>query len=297
MHLKGFSIADLGDRILLYFSLSVSGLIKRRRRIMDQPANVDVFAGEEEVTPRLPSPVQLPAVPFVDPIISEGGHVSGGPGIIDDDIAGAANASHAVTFQQPHDDIIPWCPPSHTGPRRSTRKRNPAVYYEASPRVSAAAAAKKPRQRTSSKKRSQSRKKKVTMNSSVTAQNAAAASSAATATPSSSSKRKKKASRPRRLFAKHETPAMNTSFGHGHGSAHTGHNAAHPYAHSTPMHHRSPKSSRVVARRRLTHSGGGGYSARRTPRYRSIGGGGGGGVGSMNIPKQFLVTIEPVKKH
>lgn len=125
------SIAEIVERFLFYFSLTVSGIFKRRK--MDQIRRCDVFAGEEEVTPRSISPVELPTLPVEVPPLPEGGiiPIPEGP------------PEHPL-MQQPGEDLVPWCPMPH---RRSNRKRAAPVVY-----TDVVANAKKSRKRMQTKR-------------------------------------------------------------------------------------------------------------------------------------------------
>lgn len=125
-----FSIADLVDHFLFYFSF-FNGIFKRRK--MDKSHYCDVFAGEEEVTPRSMSPVQLQQLPQADPPLPEIG------------IIGVPDAPPENAMFQPEDNIVPWCPVPH---RRSNRRRvAPAMYS-----TSAAVSARKSRKRMKNKR-------------------------------------------------------------------------------------------------------------------------------------------------
>lgn len=140
-----YSIAELVERFLFYFSFSIRGILRRRK--MEENYNCNVFAGEEEVTPRHNSPVVLPTLPIELPRMPEGGlipHSGGSP-----------EHPEMPHLPQPQDDIIPWCP-TPTTTRRSTRRRaQPAVYT-----TTAATTARKTKKRLPTKKVSRTGRRK-----------------------------------------------------------------------------------------------------------------------------------------
>lgn len=129
--MRRISIAELVERLLFYFSFSITGIFKRRK--MENNYHCNVFAGEEEVTPRSISHIELPTLPVDVPTLPEGG------------IIPIAQGPPEHPLMMPDEDIVPWCPVPH---RRSTRKRAPPAAYT----TSVAANAKKTRKRMQTKK-------------------------------------------------------------------------------------------------------------------------------------------------
>lgn len=138
-------IRELVGKVLFYFSLSISGIFKRRK--MNTNYHCNVFAGEEEVTPRSKTPVESP-----DPVLDA-------PELLENGVVLDINTNEPgePLTTEPVDDIMPWCP---TPKSRSSRKRNspPAVkayasHASPSPNPSRGARKRLQTKRTTQKKR------------------------------------------------------------------------------------------------------------------------------------------------
>lgn len=109
-------IGELVEKVLFYFSLSFSGIFKRRK--MNTNYHCNVFAGEEEVTARSTTPVEYP-----DPVLDA-------PELPESEVVALdmiTSEPGEQLIMTPVEDSVPWCPTPHK--RRSSRKRHapPAI--------------------------------------------------------------------------------------------------------------------------------------------------------------------------